>query len=46
MFRDLEILENWFNNGIINLDTYYKIKSSIVDFYKPKSKEKEGDLPF
>lgn len=47
MFRDLEIIENWFNNGILNLDEYYKIKSNIVDFYKPKTEKKQDEeLPF
>ena len=45
MFKNLDILESWFNNGIINLDQYFKIKSSIIDYYRPK-KEENGDLPF
>lgn len=47
LFRDIETLENWYNNSIINLEEYLKIKSNIVDFYKPKNETtEENDLPF
>jgi hypothetical protein len=47
MFDDLEILERWYKSSIINIDEYFKIKSSIVDFYNPKKKQNnEDDLPF
>ena len=45
MFKEIEILERWFNNGIVNLEQYYRIKSNIVDFYNPRDNT-EGDLPF
>lgn len=45
-YRDLQILENWYNNSIINLEEYFKIKSSIVDFYLKHKENEEGDLPF
>lgn len=45
MFKEIETLQCWFNNGIVNLEQYYQIKSNIVDFYKPCDNT-EGDLPF
>ena len=47
LFKEMLILENWYNNGIINLEDYLKIKSNIVDYYKPKNKQTDvDDLPF
>lgn len=47
MFEDLEILERWYTQGIIDINHYYTIKSSIIDFYNPKKKNSNGgDLPF
>lgn len=47
MFKELATLERWFNNGIVNLEKYYQIKSDIVDFYKPRVTDNtNGDLPF
>lgn len=42
MFRELKILEDWYERNIITLSDYFKIKSSIVDSYKFVPK-KEGD---
>lgn len=47
LFKDIAVLENWYDNGIINLEDYLKIKSNIVDFYKPKTETYESnELPF
>lgn len=47
LFKDLEVLEKWYNSSILNIDEYFQIKSSIVDFYNPKKQEnKENELPF
>ena len=45
LFKELEFIESLYNRNIINLEEYFKIKSSIVDYYKPKEDNK-GDLPF
>lgn len=45
MFEELDVIESFYNRNIINLEEYLKIKSSLIDSYKPKSKE-NGDLPF
>ena len=47
MFKELDILERWYNLNFVNVEQYFQIKSSIVDFYRPKNKEtKEGEMPF
>lgn len=47
MFEDLEVLEKWYKNNIINLEKYFELKSSIVDFYTPKKDKVTGDnMPF
>ena len=47
LFNSIDILEKWWNNGIISLEDYLKIKSSLVDYYRPhQEKESEDDLPF
>lgn len=44
MFKELDILESWYERGFITLSKYFEIKSAIVDSYKPK--KDNGDLPF
>lgn len=48
LFDNLEILEKWFNNGVVKLDDYFILKSNLVDYYVNKKKENkdDGDLPF
>lgn len=48
LFKDLDILEEWYNKNYITLEMYMKIKSNICDYYKEKrdSKKEEGNLPF
>lgn len=48
LFDNLQILENWFDNGIVKLDEYLRLKSNLVDYYVNKKKENKenGDLPF
>ena len=31
MFKELEILENWYDKGYITLKEYYSIKEKIID---------------
>ena len=31
MFKELEILEKWYDKGYITLNQYYEIKSKIID---------------
>ena len=45
LFSELNILEKWWNNGVITLEDYLKIKSNLVDFHK-KNYEDGDDLPF
>ena len=45
MFKELDILESFYNRNIINLEEYFKIKSSLIDSYRPKP-EQNDDLPF
>lgn len=47
MFKNIDILEDFYNKGFINIEEYYKIKSNIIDFYKKyKENKDDGDLPF
>lgn len=47
LFKDIDKLEEFFNKNFITLEEYLKIKSSIVDSYKPNFKNSEyDDLPF
>ena len=47
LFKDIDKLEEFFNKKFITLEEYMKIKSNIVDYYKPKFKNSEyDDLPF
>lgn len=45
LFKNIEILEKWYEMSIINLQQYYKLKSNLIDCFlkKPFSAE---DLPF
>lgn len=45
LFRNLDILESWYNLNIIDLDEYLRIKSNIVDVYRNEPKE-DNKLPF
>lgn len=47
LFKDIDKLEEFFNKNFITLEEYMKIKSNIVDYYKPKFKYSiYDDLPF
>lgn len=48
LFKDIDKLEEFFNKNFITLEEYMKIKSNIVDYYKPQFKysEDDNDLPF
>ena len=47
LFNDLDFLEKLFTKGIINLEDYFKIKSSLVDYHKNNlNKSNDDDLPF
>lgn len=49
LFKNLEILEEWWKKGFIDgIDNYFRMKSQIVDFYRNLSQENQanGDLPF
>lgn len=46
MFKNIDILEDFYNKGFINIEEYLKIKSNIIDFYKNKENKDDGDLPF
>lgn len=46
LFEDLNTLETWYNEGIINLDYYLKIKSNIVDYHRKNAYSENGELPF
>lgn len=45
LFSEVSILEKWWNNGVITLEDYLKIKSNLVDFHM-KNYEDGDDLPF
>lgn len=48
LFRNINILEEWYKKDFITLDMYYQIKSRIIDKHLEDLKENEdnGDLPF
>ena len=48
LFEDLEILEKWYKKGILLLEDYFKLKSSIVDWYREQEikKNDEDYIPF
>lgn len=47
MFRELDIIEIFFNKSYITLEEYLKIKSSIIDHWRGiDQKDLTEDLPF
>ena len=45
LFKNINILEEWYKKDFITLEMYYQIKSKIIDKYLEENKD-DGDLPF
>lgn len=39
-FKDLDILEQWYDKNYLTLDMYMKIKSNICDCFRKKRKKR------
>lgn len=46
LFKDIDKLEEFFDKNFITLEDYFKIKSNIIDYYKPIKNSEEDNLPF
>lgn len=47
LYEDIKVLDKFYERNIIQLTTYYALKSELIDYYlKLKQESKNEDLPF